>query len=76
MVTVSDQHLLYQWTIDRGSSTILRVMVVVQAQLKVLYVLATHPSSEDVKHHEGAGGPHQQNPSDLEKYLLVASSRS
>jgi hypothetical protein len=32
---------------DRGLSTILHVVVVVQLQLKVLYVLATHPSSED-----------------------------
>ena len=32
---------------DRSSSTILRVVVVVQLQLKVLYVLGTHQSSQD-----------------------------
>ena len=32
---------------DRSSSTILRVVVVVQPQLEVLYMLATHPSSQD-----------------------------
>jgi hypothetical protein len=32
---------------DRGSSTILRAVVVVQPQLQVLYMLATHPSLED-----------------------------
>jgi hypothetical protein len=42
---------------DRGSSTILRVVVVVQPQLKVLYMLATHPSSED----EHASGSSSKN---------------
>jgi hypothetical protein len=32
---------------DRSSSIILRVVVVVQLQLKVLCMLATHPSSQD-----------------------------
>jgi hypothetical protein len=39
---------------DRGSSTILHVVVVVQPQLKVLYMLAMHPSSEDVEHASGS----------------------
>ena len=39
---------------DRNSSTILRVVVVVQPQPKVLYMLETHPSSEDGEHGSGS----------------------
>jgi hypothetical protein len=46
MVTVSDQHLLYQ------SQS--RFVLVVQPQLKVLYMLATHPSSEDDEYASGS----------------------
>jgi hypothetical protein len=38
---------------DRGSSTILRVVVVVQPQPKVLCMLATHPSSQDYERASG-----------------------
>jgi hypothetical protein len=39
--------LIASMNYDRGSSTILRVVVVTQPQLKVLCRPATHPSSED-----------------------------
>ena len=35
---------------DRGSFTILHVVVVVQPQLNILYMFATHPSSEGDEH--------------------------
>jgi hypothetical protein len=38
----------------RGESTILRVVVVVQPQLQVFYMLATHPSSEDDERASGS----------------------
>ena len=38
---------------DRDLFTILRVVVVVQPQLQVLYMLATHPSSKVDEHASG-----------------------
>jgi hypothetical protein len=38
----------------RGSFTILRVVVVAQPQLQVLYMVAMHPSSEDDEHASGS----------------------
>ena len=51
-----DQHLLYQRAMTAVRSTIfkLRVVVVVQPQLQVLYMLATHPSSQDYEHASGS----------------------
>jgi hypothetical protein len=59
---------------DRGSSTILRVVVVVQLQLKVLYMLATHPSSEDDEHASGWSSNDDATSSDM--LITVGDCRS
>ena len=46
--------LIVSTSYDRGSSTILRVVVVVQPQPNVLYRHATHPSSQDYEHASGS----------------------
>jgi hypothetical protein len=52
-VTAKIQAIIISMNYDRGLSTILRVVVVVQPQPMVLCMLATHPSSQDYQRASG-----------------------